>query len=94
VLCMLLNTPPFTPTLPGLTVKAEDITTDTTKVDFCLVMYPKEGGGLDGLVEYRSELLDAATIVRWVGDYLQLLGQVGQDSERPLSEYTLSAAQA
>jgi Ser/Thr protein kinase RdoA (MazF antagonist) len=53
-----------------------------------------EGGGLDGVLEYRTELLDQATVVRWVGEFTGLLGQVARDSDRPLGEYTLSAAQA
>jgi hypothetical protein len=92
VLFVLQNTPSVQPTLPGLTVKSQDLATDTTKVDLCFVLSPREGGGLDAVLEYRSELLDAATIARWVEDFLRLLGQVGQDSERALGEYTLSAA--
>jgi hypothetical protein len=94
VLFVLQNVPSAQPRLPGLTVKAQDLLTGTTKVDLCLVLSPMEGGGLDGVLEYRNELLDATTIARWVDQFVHLLGQVGQDSERPLGEYTLLEARA
>ncbi|MGZ3460813.1 MAG: condensation domain-containing protein, partial [Archangium sp.] len=87
VLFQLLNTPSAQPTLPGLTVTAEDLPTGTSKADFLLVVIPSAGGGLDAVLEYRTELFDSSTMVRWAEHYVHLLGLVGQDPERPLGEY-------
>jgi hypothetical protein len=92
VMFMLLNMPSFEPTLPGLTVKEQDLPADTSGNDLGFWMSLAADGGLDTQIEYQTELFDSATMVRWAEHFVHLLGQVSQDADRPLGEYRLPAA--
>ncbi len=48
--------------------------------------------GVDGAIEYSTDLFDADTITRLVGMYLRLLTSVSAEPERPLGEHRLICA--
>ena len=45
----------------------------------------ESAGGVHGSLLYRTELFDSATVARFVTDYLDILGQVADDSDIALS---------
>ncbi len=61
--------------LPGLTVSVPSIDNRTTRGDL-LVSLSEAGDGLVGLMEYNTDLFDAATIERMIGHFANLLEAV------------------
>ncbi|HEX5717560.1 MAG TPA: condensation domain-containing protein, partial [Thermoanaerobaculia bacterium] len=65
--------------------------TGTAKFDLTLFVY-EQGDRLHGMLEYNSELFEAATIRRLLGHFETLLGAAVADPESPLALLPLLAA--
>ncbi|MFF7730906.1 amino acid adenylation domain-containing protein [Streptomyces sp. NPDC008001] len=75
--------------LPGLRAEAEGVRTGTTKFDLTVELTERRDGdgaaaGLDGLVEYSTDLFDADTVRALVGRYRRLLEAVVADPGQPI----------
>ncbi|MEV5602749.1 non-ribosomal peptide synthase/polyketide synthase [Streptomyces sp. NPDC052299] len=79
----LQNTPSGTFDLPRLRVTSELVPTGTAKCDLTFVLAEQPGGGgLTGVVEYSTDLFDAATVTGIVERWLRLLRAVAADPGR------------
>jgi len=72
------------PGLPGVEVDVPSIDNRTTRGDL-LVSLSETGDSLAGLMEYNTDLFDAATIERITGHFVNLMHAVLADRETPLS---------
>ena len=76
---------------PGLPLVPRALTSRTAKYDLTLGL-DSQGGGLLATLEYRTDLFEAATMVRWLGHFESLLAAaVAMPGER-LSDLPLLAA--
>ncbi|WP_199443117.1 non-ribosomal peptide synthase/polyketide synthase [Umezawaea beigongshangensis] len=83
VAVLLHNTPGGSAALPGLHV--EEIAPPLVTATFdLLVQFQESDDGLDGLVNYNTDLFDAATIQRLIGWLRLVLDGVAADATRPL----------
>mgnify|MGYP000963431175 CR=1 FL=1 len=88
VMFALQNTPTEAVRLPGLTFAPAHVDGGTSKFDMTVFLQEREGE-LRGLVEYNTDLFDAATIARLMGHFRVLLGGLVADPERPVSALPL-----
>jgi amino acid adenylation domain-containing protein len=72
VMFALQNVPSEIVKLAGLTVRAVEIDPGTAKFDLTLFLF-EEGEALRGVIEYNTELFEAATITRLIGHFRTLL---------------------
>nr|WP_030410856.1 non-ribosomal peptide synthetase [Streptomyces sp. NRRL S-1448] len=90
VMVLLHPAPPAAAGLRGLT--AENVTVPRRSATFDLsVEFVPDGEGLTGLLEYRTDLFDAPTVVRMAEQLLLLLDGVAAEPDRPLGELPLLA---
>ncbi|MFE9674083.1 amino acid adenylation domain-containing protein [Streptomyces sp. NPDC006259] len=85
-------------TLPGLTVSTELGRTGTAKFDlfFCLVERHTEDGapaGLEGYVEYASDLFEPGTARTLFDRFARLLAEAAADPARPVDRFDLLTAE-
>ncbi|MFJ8896952.1 amino acid adenylation domain-containing protein [Leifsonia sp. NPDC102414] len=76
--------------LPGLSAVAEDLTKDVTSFDLTFNFYEVADGagepaGLDGFLEYRTDLSDAGTAKRFIEGLRLLLAAVAERPDLPIS---------
>ncbi|HEY1379606.1 MAG TPA: amino acid adenylation domain-containing protein, partial [Gemmataceae bacterium] len=91
VLFVLQNAPVHIPPLPGVTHRLQfDAHNGTAKFDLTLGL-TEMPDGLVGILEYNTDLFDAATIERMAGHFRRLLDEVVRDAERPISDLPLLA---
>ena len=88
VMFTLLNDPTRDMALPGLKVAPIAVDCGAAPYDLRLIMTRTEAG-LDGALEYDSDLFDAATIDRMIGHFKVLLGAAVADPDRRLSDLPL-----
>jgi len=89
----LQNTSAGTLCLPGLAVDALPVETGTAKFDLSLFLARNEAG-LEGMVEYATDLFDAATAARIAAHLEVLLEAAAADPGRPASALSpVSAAE-
>ncbi|MEU1727860.1 condensation domain-containing protein, partial [Nonomuraea sp. NPDC005692] len=74
--------------LPGVEVVAERLTSPTAKFDLNLTLEDR-GDGFDGVLEFRTDLFDEATVRRLVDWYLALLGGMLSDLDAPVGAVPL-----
>ncbi|HEY0511016.1 MAG TPA: amino acid adenylation domain-containing protein [Thermoanaerobaculia bacterium] len=72
VLLALMDAPATTPTLPGVVVAPLPMANRTAKFDLTLSLVPA-GAGLEGWLEYSTELFDAVTVRRLLAHLERLL---------------------
>jgi amino acid adenylation domain-containing protein len=78
----------FTQALPGLTLSPIEAESGIAKFDITLSMF--EGpNGLQGTLEYNTDLFDAATIERLAGHFKTLLAAVTANPDQPLTALPL-----
>ena len=78
------------PELDGLQVGPVEVSTGTAKFDLALnVVERADGGGLDGVVEYSTDLFDHGTVAGLVERYVRLLASAVADPRRRLRELDL-----
>ncbi|MFC0430431.1 non-ribosomal peptide synthase/polyketide synthase [Kutzneria buriramensis] len=76
------------PALDGLT--AEELPLPMTTASFDLTFeFAEDGDRLRGLVNYNTDLFDASTITRLIGNLRTLLAAVAENPDRPLAELAL-----
>jgi amino acid adenylation domain-containing protein/non-ribosomal peptide synthase protein (TIGR01720 family) len=88
VMLILLNAPGKAMDLPGLKLAAVPIDSRTSKMEMTVYLTETDSG-IDGFVEYNSDLYDRATLQRLVGHFRTLLAAVAADPEIRLSELPL-----
>ena len=71
--------------LPGIVARRISGAKDTSKFDLTLMVRAAPDGGLRAVMEYRTDLFDAATIDRMLGHYANLLVAIGADPSRAVS---------
>ncbi|HEX2569410.1 MAG TPA: amino acid adenylation domain-containing protein [Polyangia bacterium] len=91
VLFVLQNLPATALDLPGLTLTPIEIDGGIAKFDLTLTLQESQGGagGLRGVLEYNTDLFDAATMERMAGHLRRLLEGVVEDPERRVAELPL-----
>ncbi|ETW97460.1 MAG: hypothetical protein ETSY2_44590, partial [Candidatus Entotheonella gemina] len=91
VLFVLHNLPQQTPEIPGLTLCPLEIDDGSARFDIALDLWPSVGG-LEGWLEYNSDLFEAAAITRLGRHLLTLLEGVVKAPDQPLSALPLLTA--
>ncbi len=84
-------------TLPGLGTSPQPIATSSAKFDLSLGLSERRGAtgapaGIDGVLEYASDLFDAATVATLGSRLIRLLEAVAGDAERRLGALPILAA--
>jgi amino acid adenylation domain-containing protein len=74
--------------IPGLAVRGVDAEADKTQYDLTLSLSARPGGAT-GVLEYRTDLFDRATVERMAGHLVRLLEQVAGEAALPLSRLEL-----
>ncbi|HEX6289883.1 MAG TPA: amino acid adenylation domain-containing protein, partial [Herpetosiphonaceae bacterium] len=88
VLFVLQNLPMPALHLPNMTITPVDVDNGTAKFDLSLTITPTEQG-LSALLEYSTDLFDAATIRRMLGHFEVLLAGAVAQPEQPLGALPL-----
>ncbi|WP_405901188.1 non-ribosomal peptide synthase/polyketide synthase [Streptomyces sp. NBC_00727] len=89
----LQNAPSGTFDLPRLRVASDLVPTGTAKCDLTFVLAERPGGGgLSGVVEYSTDLFDAATVTGIVERWLRLLRAVAADPGRRIGQVDVVSA--
>ncbi|MBB5857515.1 non-ribosomal peptide synthase/polyketide synthase [Amycolatopsis umgeniensis] len=77
------------PEFPGLAVEPAEVARDAANFDLS-VEFEESGGGLAGLVEYSTELFDAATIDGLIRHLLSLLAGIAAGPGRRIADLPLT----
>ncbi|PJM91998.1 non-ribosomal peptide synthetase [Streptomyces sp. CB01373] len=89
----LQNAPLGTFDLPRLRVATDLVHTGTAKCDLTFILAEQPGeGGLSGMVEYSTDLFDAATVTGIVERWLRLLRAVVADPGRRIGQVDVLSA--
>ncbi|WP_263262415.1 amino acid adenylation domain-containing protein [Pseudomonas sp. RIT-PI-S] len=88
VMLVLQNTPGGAVRMPGLSIAPYATSSATAKFDLAFE-WAERDGQLNLLVEYNTDLYDAATIERLSGHYRHLLAQVASDAKQPIAALPL-----
>ena len=88
VMFTLQNTPMPALELPDLKLRPLEFESRTAKFDLELMVEDVEDG-MRGLLEYNTDLFDAATMARMLGHFRVILEVIAADPERRLSEVPL-----
>ncbi|HEY9877512.1 MAG TPA: amino acid adenylation domain-containing protein [Leptolyngbyaceae cyanobacterium] len=91
VMFVLQNTPTSALELPGLTVNSLNIDSKTAKFDLTLFMI-EAAQGLRASLEYNTDLFNAATITRMLGNFQTLLEGIVANPQQRLSDLPLLTA--
>lgn len=91
VMMVLQNTPGGAVHMPGLSISPQATSSATAKFDLAFE-WAQRDGQLNLLVEYNTDLYDAATIERVSGHYCQLLASVAQAPKQPIGTLSLLSA--
>ncbi|MEV7024640.1 amino acid adenylation domain-containing protein, partial [Kitasatospora sp. NPDC093558] len=90
----LQNAPTAEFGLPGLRVATDLVHTGTAKCDLTFILAEQPGTeGLSGVVEYATDLFDAATVEGIVERWLRLLRVVAADPGRPIGRVDVLSAE-
>ncbi len=88
VMFTLQNMPMSSLRLPGLTWKPAPLVPTSSKFDLAVEFFERDSG-LEGSVEYATDLFDRETIERFAGNFKTLLEAVVEEADRPISELPL-----
>ena len=88
VMFTLQNMPLSSLRLPGVTLRQAPLVTTTSKFDLAVVFFEIDSG-LEGSVEYATDLFDRETIERFAGNFKTLLEAVAVEADRRISELPL-----
>jgi amino acid adenylation domain-containing protein len=91
VMIELLNVPAETASFPELKVTKVELSTGASQFDLTFHVFPvsERGESLEVLVEYSTDLFDAASIERMVGHYRRLLEGIISDADQKISDLPL-----
>jgi amino acid adenylation domain-containing protein/non-ribosomal peptide synthase protein (TIGR01720 family) len=87
---LLQNTPRAELRLPGLALSPLSVESKTSRIDLTLSMQ-EMGEQLTGLLEYSTELFDAATVERMLSHYVNLLEAAAASPGQRISELPVMA---
>ncbi len=85
---VLQDGPPAVPSIPGLDTALVDFETGTTPFDLTLIL-SLETGGMEGILEYGTDLFDRPTIKRMAGHFATLVEALAADPLRRVSAVPL-----
>ncbi|MEU7481581.1 non-ribosomal peptide synthase/polyketide synthase [Lentzea sp. NPDC042327] len=85
VMVLLQNAERTPPRLPGLAVEQVGLSRRAAIFDLT-IEFQERAGLLDGVVEYNTDLFDAATVTRFCDHLVRLLDGLASDPHRPLGE--------
>ena len=89
VMLALQNAPRREAILPGLDMQLE-MGGDSAKFDLTLTLHDAgEAGGLEGTMNFATDLFDRRTIERWAGHLQQVFAELVHDTSRRLDELPL-----
>ncbi len=91
VMFVLQNAPMQTLELPELTLKAQELATDSAKFDLLLALMERPNGLIGG-IEFNTDLFAPATIERMIGHFQELLAGIVADSDQPIASLPLLIA--
>jgi amino acid adenylation domain-containing protein len=90
VMLALQNAPRREAILPGLDMQLEMGGGDSAKFDLTLTLHDAgDASGLDGSINFATDLFDRRTIERWAGHLQQVFAELVQDTSRRLDELPL-----
>jgi len=92
IMFILQNTPKIDFELPGLNISPFEIKNDTAKFDLTLSV-TETVQGLDGRLEYNTDIFEAATISRMIGHFQVLLDAIIAQPNLPISSLPLLTEQ-
>jgi amino acid adenylation domain-containing protein len=95
VMFALQNAPLPAADLPGLALAAEEPPSRNAKFDLTFALVhnqPHAGGGLSAAIEYATDLFDPPTIVRFAGQWRELLAAAVERPDAALAALPLLAA--
>ncbi|MGK5671562.1 amino acid adenylation domain-containing protein [Micromonospora sp. URMC 106] len=78
--------------LPGIDAACVEVPTRTAKFDLTVAVRPG-ADGLDAVIEYRTDLFDAATVARLAGHFRTLLADLLADPDTRIRDARLLAAE-
>src|SRR4030095_14956242 len=84
----LQNAPRQELKLPGLEARLLRVDAGTAKFDLTLALYEKKEG-VEGSIEYSTDLFDTARIERMIGHYQELLRDLIAHPGKPVSQLSL-----
>ena len=87
---ILQNSPRSAYHVTGLTFEALPVQNGTAQLDLTLDLW-EEPDGIGGWLEYDTDLFEASTAARMVGNYTNLLEHIAADPGQPISHYSLLA---
>ena len=85
---ILQNSPRSAYQVTGLTFEALPAENGTAQLDLTLDLW-EEPDGIGGWLEYDTDLFDASTAARMVGNYINLLQRIAAEPGQPISRYSL-----
>lgn len=89
----LQNAPRREATLPGLDMRLEMAGAGTAKFDLTLTLHETgDNGGLDGEINFATDLFDRSTIERWAGHLQQVFASISGDPSRRIEDLPLLSA--
>lgn len=88
VMLVLHNQPHILTDLPGLQVSGVTGLDETAKLDLTLALV-ETPDGLEGHLEYNTDLFDPGTAERMAGDFGRLLAELASDPDRPVGALPL-----
>jgi amino acid adenylation domain-containing protein len=91
VMFALHNAPAQAIDLPDLKLTSIDVARATARFDLTFELFER-GGSISSVLEYSTELFDAATITRLLGHYHTLLTAIAEDPEQRILELPLLTA--
>ncbi len=89
VIFALQNAPEFAVALPGLELRALPETSVWVRFDLELHLWESSAEGLEGQINYRTELYDASTVARMAEQYRTLLRGIAARPDAPLRSLPL-----
>ncbi|MEV4643232.1 amino acid adenylation domain-containing protein, partial [Actinoplanes sp. NPDC049548] len=90
---MLQNTPPGEFRLPGLHVTPDGVGLGRSRFDLLFSLTEAPSGGMNGLVEFATDLYDATTVSRLVERWERLLLEVLDAPTAPISRASLMSVE-
>ncbi|WP_224242167.1 non-ribosomal peptide synthetase [Hyalangium gracile] len=88
VMFVLQNAAMQLPAVPGLEFGVQDLDTGTSKFDLLLSLEERPDG-LAGMLEYNTDLFEEATVLRMMGQFQELLGQLAASPEAKVSRLSI-----
>ena len=85
VMFVLHNAPSTALPIPGLHVEAMRVHNETSKFDLLFALH-EEAGGLNGIMEYSTDIFDASTVERMLSQFRMLLEEIAAGPARRISD--------